>query len=283
MTSVSPSPDQEASGTTGGLTPMAVMDKRGLRDFHVLSILAQAGDPVGCGTLANRLASLGLSVGEATAGRWLRDQEVRGLVRSVGRGGRVLTARGHEYLEQLKLQRAQWDSARELSSVLLTLSGDQLVDILVARRALETKAAALAATHARKKDLAAIEAVVHRRLEARDDVLVEGEQDYAFHYAVADASRNLVIAKAVRMIRSAEPRFPVLAYIRRSMGHQVLADHVAIYEAIARRDPEAARAAMAQHIDQVVADVRAYWQRNRQRRASGDARSGGARGLKTQG
>lgn len=235
-----------------------LFDQRLQRDFHVLTVLDQAGEPVGGGTLAERLAAAGLSVGEATAGRWLRELEARGYLRSAGREGRVLTLKGRNYLERLRLQRAHWDRAHELASVLLSLSGQQLIDILVARRALEGEAAALAARHARPEDVAAIAEVVRAGAEGDSDVRARAEHDYAFHYAVADASRNMVIAKTVRMMRSAEPRFPILAHIRESLGHRVLEDHVAIYEAIARGDADAARAAMVEHLDRVIADVEAY-------------------------
>lgn len=228
-------------------------------DLLVLQVLEEAAQPVGSGTLAEALARQGHEIGEATAGRWLRELESRGYVDSVGRQGRILNDRGRSYLFDLKTRRVQWEMASQLARVLLTLNERQLLDILITRRALEAEAAALAAQHATTEQLRRLAAIVQTG-HGLDDPAEHAQYDLDFHFAVADASNNNVLAAAIRMVRSTEPRFPVFVHIRRSLGRRTLQDHLGVYEAIAARTPEAARQRMLEHIDHVIEDVHRYWQ-----------------------
>lgn len=234
-----------------------------LRDLLVLQALFEAKQPVGSGSLADALGRQGHEIGEATAGRWLRRLEARGYLKAVERRGRVLNDRGRRYLLHLQARRTQWETTNRLSQELLTVNERQLLDILVTRRALEAEAAGLAAQNATAEQLQRLEQIAIRRPND-ESVAAHGQYDVDFHFTVADGSGNPVLAAAIRMVRSTEPRFPVYVHIRRTLGRRTLLDHRRVFEAIASRDPAAARQRMREHIDHVIEDVRRYWQNRRE-------------------
>lgn len=133
-------------------------------------------------------------------------------------------------------------------------SAAELLRCFEFRLAVESEAAALAATRRGSEDLAAIE----RAAGAMAQVFARGEigadADIAFHRAVAAASQNEMFVRALDMARgpmrdgiaTARRLSRALAAERRAL---VLAEHAAILAAIRERAPETARAAMRAHID----------------------------------
>ncbi len=143
-----------------------------------------------------------------------------------------------------------------------------VVAVLELRIGVETEAAALAAQRRTAQNLAAMRAALddfERALDAGQDAV---PADFRFHAEIARATQNAHFAGLIgtfgtKIIPRArlEPTSPQdaehLAYLRR-----VNAEHESVYDAIAARDPEAARAAMRTHLSN---------SRERRRRA---ARSG---------
>lgn len=152
---------------------------------------------------------------------------------------------------------APTDAARPLdfdAAVLADLAA--VLEVVEARRALESEAAALAAVRAS----AAQRAAIARALDAVDASVASGsagiDEDLAFHRAIADAAGNTQFPRLLRHLEqylrgamavtrrneSLDPRF--IAEVR--------AEHRAIAEAIARGDATAARAAAAAHMHQAA-------------------------------
>jgi GntR family transcriptional repressor for pyruvate dehydrogenase complex len=96
-------------------------------------------------------------------------------------------------------------------------------------------------------------------VETRSDHY-SSEDDVRFHTAVAAAAGNRILAATLDTIRQAEWLFPAFLHIRRHTSGRIMVDHAAIYEAIRARDPWSARAMMVAHLEQVMADVRAFWE-----------------------
>ena len=168
-----------------------------------------------------------------------------------------------------RLQAAGWVETRhgigtfalaQASSPVFHVSAQQretlheVVATLELRIAIESESAALAAARRTDEQLATL----HARLRDLDLALQNGldsaPQDHAFHIAVAEATHNPRFADLLRTLgvdsipraRLGGPVGPSAAqrhYLRR-----VQDEHQAIYDAIARQDPEAARAAMRAHL-----------------------------------
>ncbi|MFF0742489.1 FadR/GntR family transcriptional regulator [Streptomyces sp. NPDC004111] len=128
----------------------------------------------------------------------------------------------------------------------------RLLEFLEVRRILESSAAALAAARIDEDQLADL----RTRLEAMngtDDPEEFLAADMAFHRTVTQAAGNEALAAIVEGLSSRTFR----ARVRR--GHQEVGafvqsreEHRRIYDALAARDPEAARSAAAAHVGAVV-------------------------------
>jgi GntR family transcriptional regulator, transcriptional repressor for pyruvate dehydrogenase complex len=133
----------------------------------------------------------------------------------------------------------------------------RLPAVLEARRVLEVALAQLAARRRTDGDLAAIDRGLQRmrrEVEAGD---IGADGDAAFHAAVTAAAHNPVLADLMTHLAQdvAETRAESLSQAHRPP--RSLVDHEAIAAAIAAGDPDAAAAAMHDHLDH-VADLRLF-------------------------
>ncbi len=123
------------------------------------------------------------------------------------------------------------------------------------RIALEGEVAHLAASR-RTED--ALLGAIKTALEELDGVIARGEvgseADIRFHKAIAVASKNKLFVATLETLATHVFQGMTVARnlsLKRSQARLQLVqeEHIAIYEAIKREDPEAARAAMRAHID----------------------------------
>ena len=116
-----------------------------------------------------------------------------------------------------------------------------------ARLMLESEAAGLAATRADADDLAALKAAVER-LESSPTPLDRVRNDLAFHAALAAASGNPVIETMFASIQGLTVELMVRSAGDADVVRKSAPYHRIAYEAIAARDPAAARAAIQAHL-----------------------------------
>jgi DNA-binding FadR family transcriptional regulator len=130
-------------------------------------------------------------------------------------------------------------------------------ELLEARRAIEGEACAMAAMRIDDAQLAQLSELIE---EMRDDeVLMSEDADRRFHELIAASTQNTGITAAVQMLWDSRVRSPQ----NRSMSAKVRArgykppieEHAAIVRALKRREPDAARAAMREHLSRVIEDL----------------------------
>jgi GntR family transcriptional repressor for pyruvate dehydrogenase complex len=134
------------------------------------------------------------------------------------------------------------------------------LDVVVARRALEPACAEHAAIARHDGDLELLTALHH----GHERAVLEGsdprEVDIAFHVGVGTVSRNPVLVMLMQQLAAImrEPmwqRFTDRSRQKTGRPERNLEQHRMIFDAIARGDAEAARAAMLSHIADVEASV----------------------------
>lgn len=119
------------------------------------------------------------------------------------------------------------------------------------RIAIEPEAAALASKFADEADLASIRDGLDRMISADRDHNDPLEADIDFHVAILRASRNPFYAQFRDVVTTALRTS--IRFTNRLTGHTAsVADHAAVYDAIAARDPQGARTAMRKIIDDVL-------------------------------
>jgi DNA-binding FadR family transcriptional regulator len=130
-------------------------------------------------------------------------------------------------------------------------------ELLEARRAIEGETCALAAARIDDAQLMELEALVaEMRNENEHDVVMSEDADRRFHELIARATQNSGMISAVQMLwdaRARSPQYRSLSTKVRAMGVKPRIDeHTAILEALRRRDPDSARAAMRDHLSRVI-------------------------------
>ncbi|HWI65072.1 MAG TPA: FCD domain-containing protein [Symbiobacteriaceae bacterium] len=228
-------------------------------EYLVLSLLGQAQEPVGSGAVCDWLRKNGQSISEATVGRFLRELDFRGYTQREGFRGRILSEAGQARWSELQREKAMTRSSRDLMRALSAEDLDEVVDVLVARRALEREIARLAAVNASDRDLAALEELVGR-YEATTSAPAAAEADFAFHVRLAEVTGNRVLQATTRLIHTQAQTAMIPPTIHRKLKLNLAHQHRAILEAIRSHDPEQAEGAMIAHIDDVIAAIRKHGQ-----------------------
>ncbi len=223
-----------------------------------LKVLGSSPEPIGAGSLAHSLGRMGYPVSMATAGRILQDLDEKGYVEKISNKGRILSPKGQEYLQKLEEQGKGLRLAQSLLEELYMRAPEDLLNILVARRAIERETARLAALNATEEDLTEIRVFAEILDSKPEKVPSIAVVDRLFHEAIARAGKNNVLLTTLKLVRQDVHIQQVFALIRQREGRILGGDHMPIYEAIARRNPEAAERAMLVHINNIIEDVEHY-------------------------
>ena len=129
-----------------------------------------------------------------------------------------------------------------------------LADIVEIREILEPQIAAIAAQHATSEDLERMEKAITLMEEHIEVIEKYTEEDHSFHLALARATQNAILprlmASIVDLLQELRKRIAQVEGAReRGQRH-----HRAIVDAVRNQDPDAARAAMQAHLEQVRRD-----------------------------
>ncbi|GAA2605973.1 GntR family transcriptional regulator [Paractinoplanes durhamensis] len=129
----------------------------------------------------------------------------------------------------------------------------EAVEILQTRAVLEALTAREAARRATAKEIAAIRRILAgmgRRLES-GDLLGYSEGNAELHAAIIAAARHETAARLISGLRAQLVRFQFRTILVPGRATHSFAEHTAIVDAIAGRDPDAAERAMRHHLSHV--------------------------------
>lgn len=237
-----------------------MLNEREKLEHDVLAIIEANSQPLGCGTLSQLLQAKGYNLSEATVGRVLRDLDFQGYTQKAGFQGRLLSQPGSARLAELatKLRGREWGD--ELAKALQGHTKEQLLEVLVARRGIESEIAYLAATNRTAEEIEQLAAIVARQQASRNEEGSAAQEDVEFHSLIAQMARNGILKAAIEIIRQDPQLSPVLEYIRRHVQGLGYIDHQRLADAIIAGQPDKAREVMIEHINNLIRDVEIYWQ-----------------------
>ncbi|MFJ9250998.1 FadR/GntR family transcriptional regulator [Streptomyces sp. NPDC101776] len=132
------------------------------------------------------------------------------------------------------------------------LQGDAgaLLDLMEVRRLLEPMTTALAATRISDEALAEVKRHLDAMREARDDVERLNSHDAAFHRAVASATGNDTLLTILEGVSGRTLRARVWrGLVDAQAAGRTLAEHEAIFDALAARDATLSQAAALMHVN----------------------------------
>jgi GntR family transcriptional repressor for pyruvate dehydrogenase complex len=132
---------------------------------------------------------------------------------------------------------------------------DGITDLVEVREILEPEIAALAAIRSTEENIAIMQDAIDAMDHAMDNPDTYIEADLDFHLALAQGSDNVLIPvlidTLVELLREHRIQAAnVEGGLERGQPH-----HKKLLEAIKRRDPDAARASMRAHLEQIRADI----------------------------
>jgi GntR family transcriptional repressor for pyruvate dehydrogenase complex len=132
---------------------------------------------------------------------------------------------------------------------------DALLQTLDVRRGLEVEASALAALRRTDEDLR----IIGEKLDEMERVHLEkgtaGREDLAFHLAIYDATHNSLFPQLLEQMREAFESFWEKPFDRPDFARRSFPFHRELYEAIAARDPETAKAKTLAILEVVAEDI----------------------------
>ena len=131
----------------------------------------------------------------------------------------------------------------------LLLSSHQVDMVLEVRQPLEVQAASMAAQRATPDELRKLARLARLLAEVEGrDIARETELDLEFHNAIAAATHNEILSHLMLSLQSILRQYIQLSNKMTDRLETTVAEHQAIYDAIAAGDPDAARRAMIEHL-----------------------------------
>ncbi|OQP31416.1 FadR/GntR family transcriptional regulator [Pantoea latae] len=215
--------------------------------------------PPGSRLPAERELAEQLQVSRASVREALIALEVIGLVDvKVGNGVIVKARASTQEPVMMQAGRDQWSEPDDELGIKLDFSTElPPFSLLQARRLIEPEAAALAAVHASEEELALIRAAYRQNCEDNRAQSRTHPGDRLFHIRIAQASGNpaygFIIGHLLGHRYGSMFRMLQAHYTPGDMPLASETEHLTILSALEKRDGKAARAAMKQHIDRVIA------------------------------
>jgi GntR family transcriptional repressor for pyruvate dehydrogenase complex len=211
---------------------------------YILGMIQHGELSIGDRLPGQRELAAQLNIGRSTVREAIRSLEALGYLETrVGLGTYVVSAAP----DQIENSLSAW----------LEVNKDKVIKVFEVREALESKAAELAAVNARPEDIQSMQEILltmESAIEQNDHPRVT-EMDEKFHDVIGNSAGNSLLFQMIEDICSvlSEARRAVLGMPGRAM--RSLDEHWAIYAAIKASNPDLAKQAMAQHIQNAIRDI----------------------------
>lgn len=230
-----------------------VRDREGAL-LALLRVMAETDGPVGTRSAAAALLrDLGLRVSESSTSRMLRELDERGWTQPQGAKGRVLSAEGRRHHEEATLVAGARDAG---SRTIHVRDVNDVLELLEARRGIESSVAASVAGRLTPEDLERLDALL---LDQVSDVPGVGIE---FHRSIAALSPNATLRTLADVVL-APHLSSVEAVLDIIIGthHQessVVDQHRAVLAALAGGDATEAENIMRGHFDSMIVEAKRY-------------------------
>jgi GntR family transcriptional repressor for pyruvate dehydrogenase complex len=186
-----------------------------------------------------RQLCLQLGAGRASLREALKALEIMGMI-EIRLGDGTYVCKRSEFL------------SRPLMWAITSSSGTDIHELVEARRLIEAELAALAADRAGGEDLKDIGLHLDRMETSLDSLSDFLESDIEFHLAIGRAAHNTILMNALLLIRNLLQEWIGSTLQVQGVSSKALEHHKAIFMAIAKRNPAAARAAMQIHLEEMA-------------------------------
>jgi DNA-binding GntR family transcriptional regulator len=138
---------------------------------------------------------------------------------------------------------------------------EDVLDILMAREALEAEVTRLAAEQIKRDQVQHLEVCLETMREALTTVEYDrySATNRAFHQVIYEASGNQTIPELINLLRLRLARLQLRTFLIPGRSEQSLAEHEAILQAIRAKDPTAAERAARAHLINLRVAIQKAW------------------------
>ncbi|KUF11998.1 GntR family transcriptional regulator [Pseudoponticoccus marisrubri] len=151
-----------------------------------------------------------------------------------------------EALQRLETQSLLTRDGRSL--IVASLDHNQMAELYAVRTELEGLAARLAARHATEEEVQVLRDMVEEDRALLDDPGALARANRRFHKMIHLASHNRFLVQQLDLVHRSMALMATTSLAAQGRGDDALAEHLAIVNAIARRDEDAAYTALRDHI-----------------------------------
>jgi GntR family transcriptional regulator, transcriptional repressor for pyruvate dehydrogenase complex len=215
-------------------------------------IMATNPEPLGTRYAALELEARGVEMSESSVSRLLRAMDSRGWTTPVGTKGRVLSAEGRrQAAESVLADRTSASLKHPVKDV------EDLLDLLRARRAVESAVAGDAARSPDQESLQSLERLCDLHHQHIGEAPMIDQPGLTFHRAIVAMCGNRMLKVAGEMMLAphldrVESVLDTILATRRA-EEQVIAEHREVFEFIRSGDAAGAEGAMRAHFDAMIA------------------------------
>ncbi len=133
--------------------------------------------------------------------------------------------------------------------MIIELTRQQVRELYFLRATLEGAAARLAAQHASDREIAALRELLIEIAAAEDDPFHVAKLNREFHRLIHDAAHNRYLARALSQLSDSLALLPGTTFQAPGRPGMAQAEHLAMVEAFAARDPDRAELVTRDHIE----------------------------------
>ncbi len=230
------------------------------KEIMILKMIRDAKEPMGSWSILNSLAENGVETSSATIGRILNKLENFGYLKKEKFRGRTITKKG---LHAIQVSKKLNEMAFQQNKLLQFLDPQRLGDfltVLEARRAIERETARRAALYATEQDILLMEEILKRQEAKYQEHQWITEEDLNFHKAIARASRNSILESMYSLLAIFGQQSTAFELLREKIHAEYMVSHRRILNAIKQGNPDKAEETMLAHIDNLMDDVKKYWE-----------------------
>ncbi|MFW5789821.1 MAG: FCD domain-containing protein [Halanaerobiaceae bacterium] len=230
------------------------------KEYEIMSIIEAREGPVGSGVISQQISRDFDSFSEATIGRVLRRLDQRGFTEKEPYRGRNLTDKGKSALQEYRLDKKMKKEINEFLDLTKVERRQELLDMLIARRAIEREIVKIAAPKITEKEVQKLKAIIEKHHQDFNQGGNYNDGDKNFHLKLAEIAGNSFLEASLKMIRNNENYSPALEQMRTIVGSKIVDDHSQILSALESGSPDRAEKAMVNHLDNIIRDIKLYWE-----------------------
>lgn len=219
-------------------------------EYPLLNIMDASQSPLGACALVEMLEEIGIKISEAGIGRALRQFRQKGLLERKGFQGHVITEAGKTRLLELSKTRKMGETLQELMPQ--PLEDRNVLDILIARRALEREAAYQAALNATPEDIARLEDIIRAQYLGMERNESYSDLSTGFHREIMSIARAPLLKSLYELIGLSVQWQDFFIGTFKLYNQPLNASHEKIFHAIRDHNPEKAAHLMGMHLSDVI-------------------------------